>query len=266
MASYGPLVARCLTVNVFRACRASALAAIALVTTSLGAAAAEPATAGQVPSSVLFIGNSHTARHGGLDWMVENFVAAEEHERQFDGTRRAVGGVTLGYHWHNGAPGHIRTGDYDTVVLQGYLPGAQTQSAESFLRHARLLGEVIGETGARTVFFMTWPNGISDWSTVDDVVEAHRLIAAELDADVAPAALAFENARAERPDIELIAPDRIHATWEGAYLAAATVYGTLFERSPEGLPYSFGLDLETADFLQRIAWETVTEWREAAGG
>jgi hypothetical protein len=248
-------------VNVFRPCRALALAAIVLVTPALGATAAEPATAEQLPSSVLFIGNSHTARHGGLDWLVKNFVAAEGQERPFAGTTSAVGGVTLAYHWHNGAPGLIRSGSYDTVVLQGYLPGAETRSAEPFLQHARLLDEVIGEAGARTVFFMTWPNGIRDWSTVEDVVQAHRLIAAELGADVAPAALAFEKAHAERPDLELIAPDRIHATWAGAYLAAATVYATLFERSPEGLPFSFGIDPETAGFLQRIAWETVTEWR-----
>jgi hypothetical protein len=264
--SYGALVARCLTVNVFRPCRAIALAAILLATPALGAAAAEPATAEQLPSSVLFIGNSHTARHGGLDWLVANFVAAEGQERPFDGTTSAEGGVTLAYHWQNGAPGLIQSGRYDTVVLQGYLPGSETRSAEPFLQHARLLDEVIGEAGARTVFFMTWPNGIRDWSTVDDVVQAHRLIAAELDADVAPAALAFEKARAERPDLDLIAPDRIHATWPGAYLAAATVYATLFERSPEGLPFSFGLDPDTAGFLQRIAWETVTEWRAEVMG
>jgi hypothetical protein len=259
-------MARCLTVNAFRACRSIALAGIVLATPALAVAATEPATTEPPPRSVLFIGNSHTARHGGLDWLVENFVAAEGDSRPFDGTTRAVGGVTLGYHWDNGAPRYIRNGDYDTVVLQGYLPGAETRSAEPFLRHARLLDEVIEAAGARTVFFMTWPNGIKDWSTVDDVIAAHRLLATELDAEVAPAALAFEKALAERPELELIGPDRIHATWEGAYLAAATVYATLFGRSPEGLSYSFGIEPELAAFLQRVAWETVTEWREATTG
>jgi len=259
-------MARCDTVNVLRACRAIAFVAIVLATPALGAAAAAPATTEPPPESVLFIGNSHTARHGGLDWLVENFVTAEGDARPFDGTTHAVGGVTLGYHWDNGALRHIRDGDYDTVVLQGYLPGAESRSAEPFLRHARLLDEVIEAAGARTVFFMTWPNGINDWSTVDDVVVAHRIVADELDAEVAPAALAFEKALAERPELELIAPDRIHATWEGAYLAAATVYATLFGRSPEGLSYSFGIDPETAAFLQRVAWDTVTEWREVPIG
>ena len=109
---------------------------------------------------------------------------------------------------------------------------------------------------------MTWPGAVDDWSTIDDVVEAHRQIAQETGAPVAPAALAFEQALAQRPDLVLIGPDRVHATWTGAYLAAATVYATLFERSPEGLSYAFGLDADTAAFLQRVAWETVTEWNE----
>jgi hypothetical protein len=71
----------------------------------------------------------------------------------------------------------------------------------------------------------------------------------------------MERALAERPELHLIGDDQIHATWEGAYLAAATVYATLFDRSPEGLPYHFGVTPEDAAFLQRIAWETVTEWR-----
>ena len=79
---------------------------------------------------------------------------------------------------------------------------------------------------------------------------------------IAPVGVAFENARAERPDLVLIDEDEVHATWEGAYLAAATVYATLFERSPEGLPYTFGVSEADAAFLQHIAWQTVTDWRE----
>ena len=65
--------------------------------------------------------------------------------------------------------------------------------------------------------------------------------------------------------MELIDPDGIHATWEGAYLAAATVYATLFERDPEDLDYDFGVEPGTAAFLRRIAWETLQDWRGTAG-
>ena len=254
------------SVKPLRACLVVATGAGLLLSAAVATAQEgpeEPAEERPLPERVLFIGNSHTERFGGLDTTIENFVASEDPPRRFDGEILTEGGVTLEYHWDNGAKKSIRVGDYDTVVLQGYLPGAKTRNAEPFLEHARLLDEVIGATGAETVFFMTWPRGFNDWSDYDDVAEAHRIVEAELGARVAPAALAFELAQTERPEVELMNPDRIHATWEGAYLAAATVYATLFDRSPEGLPYDFGItDTGVAPFLQRIAWQAVTEWRQ----
>ena len=248
--------------SIRRACLVAVTSASLLAPASVGVAAQDAAASAQsLAERVLFVGNSHTGRHGGLDWLIENFVAAEDGPRSFDGEALTEGGVTLEYHWNNGVPQAIREGAYDTVVLQGYLPGAETQNAEPFLEHARLLhGEAI-DAGAETVFFMTWPRGFNDWSDIDDVIEAHRIVETELGASVAPAAYAFELAQAERPDLQLVSDDLVHATWEGAYLAAATVYATLFDRSPEGLQYTFGVGAENAAFLQRIAWQALTDWR-----
>ena len=251
--------------NIRRACLIAATSASLLTPATAGVAAQDAAaTAQPLAEHVLFVGNSHTGRHGGLDWLVENFVASEGSPRAFDGEAMTEGGVTLEYHWNNGARAAIREGGYDTVVLQGYLPGSEVQSAEPFLEYARLLHREVVASGARTVFFMTWPRGFNDWSDIDDVIEAHRILEAETGAPVAPAAWAFELARAERPDLQLIDADQVHATWEGAYLAAATVYATLFDRSPEGLGFAFGVDAEDAAFLQRIAWQAVNDWRSGA--
>ena len=38
-------------------------------------------------------------------------------------------------------------------------------------------------------------------------------------------------------------------------------YATVYERTPEGLPFHLGVSAEEAAFLQRIAWETVTDWQ-----
>ena len=41
------------------------------------------------------------------------------------------------------------------------------------------------------------------------------------------------------------------------------IYATIFDRSPEGLAVApEDVTPEDAAFLQRIAWETVQEWRE----
>jgi hypothetical protein len=261
---YGPSVAGFVAVSLRHACLVAITAASLIATSAVAAAEETAAPEDPLPEHVLFIGNSHTERNGGLDRTIENFVATEDPPRAFDGEALTEGGVTLEYHWQNGARERIRSGDFDTVVLQGYLPGAETRNAEPFLEYARRFDEVIREAGAETVFFMTWPRGFNDWSDYEDVAEAHRIVEAELGARIAPAALAFELAGAERPDIELMDPDHVHASWNGAYLAAATVYATLFDRSPEGLPYSFGVDPEDAAAMQRIAWQAVTEWREGS--
>jgi hypothetical protein len=174
------------------------------------------------------------------------------------------GGVTLEHHYRNGTPDRIRNGDFDTVVLQGYIPAAATRSTEPFLDYGRRLHAIVRGAGADTVFFMTWPEGRLDWADLDDFVSAHRELEADLGISVAPAGIAFDIARTERPDLELIQFDQVHATWEGAYLAAATVYATLFGQSPEGLGYTFGVSDEDAEFLQRVAWQAVTEWQSGA--
>jgi len=254
-------------VSVVRAC----LALIFLVALSPGATLAETAdgdpspqpsaAADPLPERILFIGNSHTHRYGGMDWLVGNLVASEDPPRTYEAERLTASGVTLAYHYQNGAPDRIREGDWDVVVLQEYLPASPTRTAEPFLDYARWFDEIIKESGARTVFYMTWPQARYDWADLDDFVAAHRQVEAELGARIAPVGVAMARAQAERPDLALIGADEVHATWEGAYLAAAVIYATLFDRSPQGLDHTFGISEEDADFLQQIAWQTVTDWQ-----
>jgi hypothetical protein len=252
------------TMHVIRTCLTMTLVGTLLAGSTAVVVAQDNSATQSLPQKVLFVGNSHTARHGGLDWLIGNMVGAEEEARSFKGSTRTESGVTLEYHYRNGARDAIRSGDYDTVVLQGYIPGIESRSTEPFLAYARLLDEAVRESGADTVFFMTWPQERLDWADLDDFVDAHRRISSELGAPVAPVGIAFDVATTQRPDLELISDDGVHATWEGAYLAAATVYATLFDRSPEGLSYSFGVSPEDAAFLQRVAWQAVTDWQASA--
>jgi len=82
---------------------------------------------------------------------------------------------------------------------------------------------------------------------------------------VAPVGIAMADALAERPDLAMIGEDGEHQTNHGAYLAAATIYATILDRSPEGLPFEDeGITGDDADFLQRVAWETVQQWQQSA--
>jgi hypothetical protein len=214
-----------------------------------------------VPEHILFIGNSLTDRHGGMDWLVGNLVGSEQTPRAYDGARETASGVTLEYHYRNGAIERIRDGDWDVVVLQEYLPGMASKTTAPFYEYARLFDEAIRSSGARTVLYMTWPDDAHPWADLDVFVDAYRHASLELGAPVAPVGVAMARARAERPELELMDPDRVHATWAGAYLAAATIYATLYERTPEGLSFHLGVSDEDAAFLQRIAWQTVTDWQ-----
>jgi hypothetical protein len=214
-----------------------------------------------VPEHILFIGNSHTDRHGGMDWLVGNLVGSEVPSHDYESARETASGVTLQYHYQNGAIERIRNGDWDVVVLQEYLPGIISKDAEPFYVYARLLDRVIRASGARTVLYMTWPDELHPWADLDVFVDVYRHVSLELGAPVAPVGVAMARALAERPELELMGPDGVHATWAGAYLAAATIYATVYERTPEGLSFHLGVSEEDAAFLQRIAWETVTDWQ-----
>ena len=85
-----------------------ALAGSLSVGTTAAATAQDSPVVASAPERVLFLGNSHTARHGGIDWLVGNMVRAGDPRSTFEGTARTASGVTLQYHYENGAPDAIR--------------------------------------------------------------------------------------------------------------------------------------------------------------
>jgi hypothetical protein len=77
---------------------------------------------------------------------------------------------------------------------------------------------------------------------------------------VAPAGLAFARAKSKRPELSLRVADKRHPSLAGTYLAALTIYASIYNRSPVGSPPAEDMDEETATFLQQVAWETVGEY------
>jgi hypothetical protein len=216
------------------------------------------------PERVLFIGNSHTYSNGGIEWHIGRMADSEDPPRSFFGAAQTISGATLKDHYELDSQGRIDGGDYDVVVLQGHIPRGGDPKAESFLRYARLLESAVDRYDARTVFYMSWPHIEFSKVKLRDIVRAHRTISQELEADVAPVAVAMNRARRARPDLELLDEDGIHANWAGSYLASAVIYATLFERSPLGLGYTFGVSDDDAAFLQQVAWDTVNWWRDSS--
>ena len=116
-----------------------------------------------------------------------------------------------------------------------------------------------------------------DTITIPEYMAVADGLSAQLGARVAPVGLAVDRVRRERPGlIEYV--DEYHVNAPGWYLQMCVLYATLFDRSPEGLKYRLddvpvpspegslwnlpkGWALPDADaaYLQRVAWETVTE-------
>ena len=117
----------------------------------------------------------------------------------------------------------------------------------------------VRKRGAKPVFFMSWAYADKPEMTAQ-LSEAYTAAANDNDAFVIPAGLAFARAVARQPQLNLYAEDKRHPSLAGTYLAASTIYGALFRKSPVGLKYIAGLDQETATFLQTMAWETLREY------
>tara|TARA_E500000081_G_scaffold14606_1_gene17791 strand:+ start:3817 stop:4641 length:825 start_codon:yes stop_codon:yes gene_type:complete len=77
---------------------------------------------------------------------------------------------------------------------------------------------------------------------------------------VFPAGLAFKLAQDEVPDIDLYTPDKRHPSKAGTYLMAAVIYSSIYNVTPIGNSYDYGLGQETQTRLQEIAWAALNSY------
>ena len=88
------------------------------------------------------------------------------------------------------------------------------------------------------------------------LAEEYTIAGNDSDALVISAGLAFARAVSKRPDLEFYQPDKRHPALIGTYLAASTIYSSIYKKSPVGNSYISSIDAKTANFLQSVAWET----------
>jgi hypothetical protein len=218
----------------------------------------------KAPRKLLFVGNSFTYYNGGLENNVKRLADSARPPRRLDAARATQGGATLkildGKQWVHD---QIDQGGYDVVILQEDIPELTEHSVEPFFTYARRFDEEIKRAGGQTVLFMAWPYERLNWVTLEQISRAHHEVGRELDVPVAPVGVAFQRAMQARPHLSMLGRDKEHETIHGTYLAACVIYATLFRQSPKGLTYHpTGISAEEAAFLQRIAWDTVKEWKK----
>ena len=267
--------------------RTPALLALLTVTFALGhagnlSAETNPAvtTVGlDEPKSFLFVGNSFMYYNNSMHKHFNRL--AKEGDEKNSGDYRATS-VTIsgsGLNWHDMesyfrpgalaeysfvADNQVRFNDYeqlyDVVVMMDCSQCPIHPRLKSvFHEYAAKHSETIIDNGARPVLLMTWAYADRPEMTAA-LAEQYTIAGNDNGLLVAPAGLAFAKARSKRPEIELYVPDKRHPSPAGTYLAALTIYASIFNQSPLGYAAGEGLDTETSTFLQEVAWETVNEY------
>jgi hypothetical protein len=228
--------------------------------------------------SAIFIGNSFFYYNNSMHGHVGQLVRRGLPNQAFRSTSVTISGS--GFDWHDVEsyfrPKGIGTYSFDAnnnVVFN--TPGQRLFDVAIlmdcsqcpihptlktvFAEYARKHADTARRHGAKPVFFMSWAYADKPEMT-QELAEAYTKAANDNDVFVIPAGLAFARSIAKMPDLNLYAPDKRHPSLAGTYLAAATVYASLFKQSPAENAYTAGLEPAIARHLRLVAWETVEDY------
>ncbi len=188
--------------------------------------------AGAAPAKrVLFLGNSLTCAND-LPALVA--VMAKCGGFDLDCTARAKPDFALEDHWSDGARGTVRRGKFDAVVLQQG-PSTRPESRANLREWARRWAEFAREHGAEPALYMVWPFA-TQRSGFLLVSESYREAAEASGARILPAGEAWALAYHADPALRLYAPDGLHPTGAGSFLAALVIARGLTGLDPARVP------------------------------
>ena len=108
---------------------------------------------------------------------------------------------------------------------------------------------------------MTWINGYDDsYEEMQIMIHDSTIqIARDHNLMLAPVGWAWYHVIQERPDIDLFLSDYNHPSIKGSYLYACVIYVSIFREVLENAPYYSRLTQQSAEYLQRVASETVLD-------
>lgn len=215
---------------------------------------------------ILFVGNSHTyandlpgvfyemALAGGHEVEVYDLTEGAYTLRQFSDPEDELGEILTNA---------LQSEPWNFVVLQENTNAALDFNAKKDMYpYARKLDQMIKAAGGQTAFLMTWApkNGAGLFShkmAQDELSSGYRTIAGELDALLIPGGEIFDDALKQDEKLELWGEDGQHPSEEGTYLAACAAYAMFFQETPVGNPYLADLEGNTAQVLQKIAYDVM---------
>lgn len=233
-------------------------------TASLNKVDGAPVPRSGVPEKVLFIGNSFTYYNNSLHYHVEQLRRHSMKPAAFAPYNFRAATIAGGY-WYEQQAGldSLTAGKgWDVVVIQGHSTEAvDGDKALIFKESLKESMALLKQRGATPMLFMTWAYKHRP-EMIKQIEPAYIELARALKVTLVPVGSAFDRSLTARPELDLHAADGIHPSRAGTYLAACVFYRMLYKESPVGLYYKMGLAPETAEFLQGIAEETVSDFNK----
>ncbi len=234
---------------------------------------------GPAPKSILFAGNSFFYYNNSMHNFVLNLARTADAANQDAYRYTSVTISGSGFDWHdmesyfkpNAIGRYSFAGDnevvfnkfdkpFDAVIMMDCSQCPVHPKLKSiFHEYAKKHSDTALKYGARPVFFMSWAYKDKPAMTAQ-LAEEYTIAGNKNGVLVVPAGLAFAKAIGKRPELEFYQKDKRHPSLLGTYLAACTIYASIYGKSPVGSSYNGGVDDKTAAFLQEVAWDTVREY------
>ena len=224
------------------------------------------------PETILFIGNSYLYYNDSLHNHFKRIV--EEYKSDFDGgasvKSSTIGGSRLKHHDVERLiqPKAISSIDkFELVILQGGSSEPLSEdNRKEFSYFAKKHIEAIKKNESEAALYMTHayvePHKRTMKNQIGLISDTYTKVGNENQVIVIPVGLAFDLAYRENPNIKLHEPDGTHPNLLGTYLAACTVFASIYDKSPIGIKYDYFGAIKEQDrqFLQRIADETTSNY------
>ncbi len=254
----------------------STVAVAALLSTGVRAETPAPTVKAlkvEKPQRLLFVGNSYLYYGDSLHNHVRRMViAAGIHpKKKLKYKSATISGSAIFDHNIDSyiEPGKLRVKKpFQLVILQGGSAAPWKKGRDvKFRKTIADFSKKIKAAGGETALYMTHsyvkPHKRFDPKMIDAIAKLYVTTGNETGSLVIPVGLAFDEAYRRRPDMKLHKTfDGSHPDMVGTYLAAATVFASVYGQSPVGNPYDYFGKIGKDDlaFLQKVADETVKKF------
>lgn len=149
-------------------------------------------------------------------------------------------------HWNDGQANRVISKGGWTYVVMQQGPSAVLANRANLRQWVGTFAALVRTKGGTPALYQIWPQQVN-LSDFDASSESYRLAAMDVSGVFLQAGNAWRAAWARDPSLVLYAPDGLHASVAGTYVAALTVFGGIFHRSVVGAPR--GLSVEGGSFL-----------------